>query len=133
MGGPGESRPVERREYLIDLYAQGLLLHVDADLDRLAAVAEHARAQTKVKKRLGRPARHVRAEAVAVELAEVAAAIIRRSGADTDEKAHRRVGAATQYSHTRDVFGTFLGSAALAWTPSSLRTSSRRSIRTNDR
>ncbi|MQA16820.1 MAG: hypothetical protein GEV09_22600 [Pseudonocardiaceae bacterium] len=38
VGGPGEQRTVDRRQRLIDAYARDVLVHVDAELDRLATV-----------------------------------------------------------------------------------------------
>lgn len=112
IGGPGEARVIDRREYLMNVYAQGLLLHVGADLTRLTALADEARRRSRDRTRWKRPKQHVGAEAVAAELAETAAHVIREAGADTDEKSRRRLLAAADYQHTEETFAAFLGASA---------------------
>lgn len=119
VGGPGEQRTITRRELLVSIYARMLLLELQADLDRLAAVAAEAR------RRMYTAADDdatelAAAEAVAVELAETAIQIIRDVGADTDPRARERLLAATDYQTSRDVFGTFLGKPGLAGPPDSM-------------
>lgn len=111
-GGPGEERVIDRREYLVSVYAQGLLLHVDADLNRLTAVTDEARRRSKGRTRWKRPKEHVRAEVVAAELAETAGQVVREAGADGDEMSRRRLLAAADYQHTEETFAAFLGVSA---------------------
>lgn len=112
IGGPGEERVIDRREYLISVYAHSLLLHLGADLSRLVAVADEARRRSGDSARWKRPREHVRAERVAAELADTAAQVVRQAGADADEKSRRRLLAATEYQHTEETFAAFLGTSA---------------------
>lgn len=87
VGGPGEQRVIDRRERLLDSYARMVLVELDGDLDRLAAVVGEAQRKHQDKSERGFEADKVEAELIAVELAERAAQIIRDAGAADDPQA----------------------------------------------
>lgn len=119
MGGPGESRAIDRRQRLVDIYSRLLLLKLEADVDRLNATAAEAQRRHAEARRV-MPAGDHDPELVTAELAQAAELIIHEAGADVDLTARKRLLTATDYQTSRDVFGTLLGDPDLAGPPNHL-------------
>jgi hypothetical protein len=143
MAGALETRTVDRREALLDVYSRDLLSGLAGDPARLEAVEAECQRRARIDstrssslrfavRRLKplarwsswrsclaactRQDRRERREAwlVAAELAVHARRSVSEAGGDTDETARARLLAATDYSLTRDTLGSLLPSEFLA-------------------
>jgi hypothetical protein len=122
VGGPGEQRPITRRESLVDIYARMVLLKLGGDIDRLSAVAAEARRCLEEKPCGEFDTDYLEDETVVSELAETAIQWVREAGADVDATARERMLTTMDYQTSRDVFGVFLGNADLAGPPDDMLT-----------
>lgn len=137
VGSRDEPLLVDRRDALVGLYARQVLVKLDADDRRLAALAEDCRRRAAAARTLrgawqlvqtrrsGRsPQTWPRALepllwssrreiasvwALGAELADAAGQMVRDAGADRDVKARARLLASTQHSLTYDVVGNMVG------------------------
>jgi hypothetical protein len=153
VGNRNEPRMVDRRDALVHLYARQVLLGLDADNQRIVALAEDCRCRAaearslrgawrlvQTRRRAPNPeswtsalgalswsARREIASvwALAAELADAAAGMVRQAGADRDTKARARLLASTRHTFTYDVVGNIVGAEVEAQAAAELAQTSR--------
>jgi hypothetical protein len=120
IGSPGEQRTITRRDHLLDLYSRLLLLKLDADPDRLFAVAAEAERRLNEKSAQNSESDNLEVETDTLGIADTAMRIIHDAGADVDQQSRKRLLTAMNYQTSRDIFGTFLGDPSLAGPPDNM-------------